>query len=188
MKKITTVLTKISLLATLYTSTTFACSEAEAFNKMMAIGRVQQAMSIETQNDDKEKTLTKMLSNLNADMKIVNDKYMMSNNYSQACSEYDKIVTKYNIDMQKASKDMLTIEQLKEDGGKNGGSCSLSEASIRMMDTIEKMQKLMENGDIATEEFDEFNSKNNKISPLITTNPSKYCDELENLKKEYIKE
>jgi molybdenum-dependent DNA-binding transcriptional regulator ModE len=48
--------------------------------------------------------------------------------------------------MQKASKDMLTIEQLKEDGGKNGGSCSLSEASIRMMDTIEKMQKLMENG------------------------------------------
>ena len=188
MKKFTTMVTKIALLTALTVTSTLACTESEAFNKMMAIGRVQQAMGIEAQNDDKERTLTKMLHSLNDDMQNINQAYMMKNEYDNACSAYDSVVQKYNIDMNKASDGMLTVEQLKEDGGKNGGSCSLAEASIKMMDTIGKMQKLMNDADIAMEEFEEFSSKHEKIIPLMSTEPSKYCDKLNNIAKKYIKE
>lgn len=188
MKKFTTTVTKIALLTTLSISSTLACTEAEAFDKMMAIGRVQQALALETQNDDKEKRITNMLVNLNNDMQNINESYMMKNKYANACSAYDSVVEKYNIDMDKASKDMITMEQLKKDGGKNGGSCSISDASIKMMTTVKKMQTLMNNADIAMEEFIEFSAKQEKILPLMTTNPSKFCDEFDTLAKEYIKE
>jgi hypothetical protein len=183
-----TTLKKISLITLLTITSTWSCSEVEAFNKMMAINRVQQAMTLETQNDDKEKTLTKMLHSLNDDMQSVNSNYMMKNDYTGACSAYDNIIQKYNIDLQKASKGMLTIEQLQKDGGKDDKSCSLSEASIKMTTIIEKMQKLVENADMAMGEFEEFNRKHEKIIPLMTTNPSKYCNELDKITKEYIKE
>ena len=188
MKKLTTSITKIGLLTTLTVMSTFACSEEEAFNKMMAIGRVQQAMAIETSNDDKERTLTKMLGSLNDDMQKINETYMLKDDYDNACSAYDSVVQKYNIDMEKASKDMLTMEELKKDAEKEGGSCSIADASIKMMGSIEKMQKLMTNADIAMEEFEEFSTKHEKILPLMSTNPSKYCNELDNLTKQYIKE
>jgi len=183
-----TTLKKILLMTLLTISTTWGCSESEAFNKMMAINRVQQAMTLETQHDDEERTLTKMLQALNADMQSVNDIYMLQNDYTGACDAYDKVIQKYNIDLEKASKDMLTIEELQKDGGKKGGSCSLGEASIKMMDTVGKMQKLMESAEIAMGEFEEFNTKHEKIMPLMTTNPSQYCDELNEIAKEYIKE
>ena len=188
MKKFTTTVTKIGLLMALSVMSTLACTQEEALNKMMAIGRVQQAMAIETSNDDKEKTLTKMLSNLNTDMQTINETYMLKDEYENACSAYDSVVEKYNIDMEKASKDMLTVEELKKDGGKNGGSCSIADAAIKMMGITEKMQKLMNNADIAMEEFVEFSAKHEKILPLMSTNPSKYCDELDNITKTYIKE
>ena len=119
MKKITTTVTKIALLTALTITSTLACTEAEAFDKMMAIGRVQQAMGLETPNDDKEKKLTKMLYSLNTDMEKVYQDYIMTKRYPQACSAYDEIVQKYNIDMDKASKDMITMEQLKK-AYKNG--------------------------------------------------------------------
>ena len=153
----------------------------------MAIGRVQQAMVLETPNDDKEKTLTKMLSSLNSEMQLVKDNYLNNNDYVNACSSYDTIAEKYNIDMNKASDGMLTTEELQKDGGKNGGSCSISDASIKMMESIQKMQGLMSTADIATEEFTEFNAKHEKIMPLMSTNPSKYCNKLDALEKEYIK-
>jgi Xaa-Pro aminopeptidase len=145
-------------------------------------------MAIETSNDDKERTLTKILGNLNTDMQTISETYMIKNEYKNACSAYDSVVEKYNIDMGKASKDMLTVKELKKDGGKNGGSCSIADASIKMMGIIEKMQKLMNNADIAMEEFEEFSTKHDKILPLMSTNPSKYCDELDNITKTYIKE
>jgi len=188
MKNFTTMVTKLGLLIALSVMSTFACTQEEALDKMMAIGRVQQAMAIESSNDDKEKTLTKMLSSLNTDMQTINETYMLKDEYDNACSAYDSLVEKYHIDMEKASKDMLTIEELKEDGGKNGGSCSIADASSKMMESIEKMQTLMNNADIAMEEFEEFSTKHEKILPLMTTNPSKYCDELDNLTKNYIKE
>ena len=188
MKIFITTVTKLGLLTALSLTSTLACSQEEAFNKMMAIGRVQQAMSIETSNDDKERTLTKMLGSLNADMQTINETYMLKDEYNNACSAYDSVVEKYNIDMEKASKDMLTIAELKEDATKKGGSCSIADASIKMMGTIEEMQKLMTNADIAMEEFEEFSTKHEKILPLMSTNPSKYCDELDNLSQNYIKE
>lgn len=178
---------KITVLLALATSSTLACTQSEALDKMMAIGRVQQAMVLETPNDDKERTLTKMLRSLNSDMQSVKDNYLTKDDYVNACSAYDGIVEKYNIDMEKASKGVLTTEQLKADGGKNGGSCSVGDASIKMMGIIKEMQTLMTSADIAMEEFEEFNAKHEKIMPLISTNPSNYCDELDALAKEYIK-
>jgi len=188
MKNFTTTVAKLGLLTALSVMSTFACTKEEALDKMMAIDRVQQAMAIETSNNDKEKTLTISLSSLNADMQTINETYMQKDEYDNACSAYDSLVEKYNIDMEKASKDMLTVEELKEDGGKDGGSCSIADASIKMMGSIEKMQTLMNNADIAMEEFEEFSTKHEKILPLMSTNPSKYCDELDNLTKNYIKE
>ena len=188
MKNITPTLTKIGLLTTLSLLSTLACTQEEALNKMMTIGKVQQTMVLETQNDDNNKTLTKNLSNLNSDMQTINETYMLKNEYDNACSAYDSIVKKYNINIEEVSKDLLTIEELKKDGGKKGGSCSLADASKKMMSSIGKMQKLMNDADIAMEEFEEFSSKHEKILPLMTTNPSKYCDELDNLIKNYIKE
>jgi len=188
MKNFTTTVTKLGLLTALSVMSTFACTQEEALDKMMAISRVQQAMAIESSNDDKEKTLTKMLSSLNTDMQTIKETYLLKKEYDNACSAYDNVVKKYNIDMGKASKDMLTIEELKKDGGKNGGSCSIAEASTKMMETIKKMQTLMSNADIAMEEFEEFSAKHDKLLPLMSTNPSKYCDELDNLTKNYIKE
>lgn len=188
MRKTTTTMRTIVLFSTLSISSLFACTQTEALDKMMAISRVQYAMATESSNDNEEKELTKMLRSLTADMQDVDDNYMKKEDYSQACTQYDKIFEKYNLDINKTSKDMLTMEDLKKDGGKKGGSCSLSEASKNMMSTIQKMQMLMENADIAMEEFLQFNSEHEKILPLMTTNPSKYCDELDLLKEKFIKE
>ncbi len=188
MKNIQTTLNTIALLATLSTVTTFACTQTEAVNKMMAINRVQQAMVLESSNDNNEKELTKMLHSLNVDMQNVHDNYLNKNDYNESCNQYDTILKKYNIDLEKASKDMLSIEELKKDGGKKGGSCSISEASKKMMTTIKKLQSLSENADISMEEFLEFHSKHDKLLLLMSTNPSKYCDELDALSKNYIKE
>ena len=142
---------------------------------MMAIGKVQQTMALEIKDNDKNRT-TK-LSNLNSDMQKINESYMMKNEYDNACSAYDSIIKKYHIEIDKVSKD----------SGQKGGSCSLADASTKMMDRMQKMQKLMNDADIAMEEFNEFSTKHEKILPLMTTNPSKYCDELDNLTKNYIK-
>lgn len=188
MKTINTTVNRLLLLTALSSSTLLACTQTEALEKMMALSRVQQAMVIESSNDNEERELTKMLYSLNADMQNVKDNYLDKNDYSEACNQYDKIFEKYNLDLEKASKDMITIEELKKDGGKNGGSCSISEASIKMSTTMQKLQSLMENADIATEEFLEFSKKHEKLLPLLSTNPSKYCDELDLISKEYIKE
>lgn len=168
-------------------SSVFACTEDEANNKRMAIERVQQAMVIESSNDDEEKTLTKMLHSLVDDMQVVNKNYLVKKEYDNACREYDNIIEKYNIDMDKATDGMLTMEELKADGGKKGGSCSIVEASAKMTKSVGKMQKLMESADIAMEEFLEFNKRHEKIMPLMTTNPSSYCDQLDEIVKTYTK-
>ncbi len=185
MKKSTTIVSKLILLTTLSFNLLLACNQTEALEKMMAISRVQQAMAIESSNDNEERELTKMLQSLSDDMQNVDDNYLTKKDYNEACNQYDKIIEKYNIDLEKASKDMLSIEELKKDGGKQGGSCSISEASEKMLTTV---QSLMENADIAMEEFLEFNSKHDKLLPLMSTNPSKYCDDLDALSKNYIKE
>ena len=188
MKKSTTIVSKLILLTTLSFNLLLACNQTKALEKMMAISRVQQAMAIESSNDNEERELTKMLQSLSHDMQNVDDSYLTKKDYNEACNQYDKIIEKYNIDLEKASKDMLSIEELKKDGGKQGGSCSISEASEKTMTTVKRVQSLMENADIAMEEFLEFNSKHDKLLPLMSTNPSKYCDDLDALSKNYIKE
>lgn len=180
------IITKIGLLTLLSVMSTLACTQEEAFNKMMAIGKIQQTMALEIKDNDKNRT-TK-LSNLNSDMQKINETYMMKNEYDNACSAYDSIVKKYHIEIDKVSKDVITVKELKKDGAQKGGSCSLADASTKMMDRMQKMQKLMNDADIAMEEFNEFSTKHEKILPLMATNPSKYCNELDNLTKNYIKE
>jgi len=158
------------------------CTKDQAMNKMMAIGRAQNERLLAATNSYEDRKnigdLTKEIGDVGA--------VLGEGKYNEACERYNTIAKKWNIDLEKASKGMLTMEDLKKDGGKSkGGKCSLAEASTKMNTLLTKLQMMKANG----EDVEAINAEYYKLletkSDLMSTNPSAFCDEVDGFKKKY---
>ena len=158
-----------------------ACTRDEAFNKMMAIGRAQRGIMTGAAGNH-----AKMQSA--ADLaKEVGDvgKILAAEKYTEACEYYDKIARKYNIDLDEASKGMITMDQIRKDGGRKGGACSQADASKKLMGLMQDLQDKVALGDEPASTHRSFANDVQKHNDLMSTNPSAFCAKLDELNKQY---
>lgn len=166
------------LSAVCFASTAVAapCSEADAYNKMMALGRVQsRLMSGKDLRVGGE--LAQEVANVG---QVLADK-----KFDQACAQYDAIAKKYNVDLQKETQGLVTFDELQKDGGKRGGECSQADASIKMMNMHQQLEDMAALGDVDRDIFRKFGDDTSKLSELLLTNPSEMCRKLDALKPKY---
>jgi hypothetical protein len=105
--------------------------------------------------------------------------------YTEACGYYDKIAKKYDIDLNESAKGMVTMEEIRKDGGKQGGSCSQSDASVKLMEMSQKMEDKAAMGDITRGTLGDFLKEASSHSDLIYSNPSKFCVKLDQIATKY---
>ncbi len=177
MKKITVMMlcslaTVVSLNASVATVST-TCTKDEAYNKMMMLGaeggkRMQEYMKT---NDSSIKLMPPALTDVGV--------LMEKEKYSEACAAYDKIAKEYGVDFKEASKSTLSMAELRKDGGKKGGECSLADASIRFLNVSnillsQGLAKTLEKSDLY-----------HQANQMMVSDPSKSCQLTEQLAKKY---
>lgn len=167
-------LTKAIVLATLPLLTTNAtCTQDEAFNKMMILGSegAKRMHAFMKTNDSSIKLMPPEVTN--AGVLLAEEKY------TEACAIYDKVAKEYGVDFNEGAKTTLSMEELKDDGGKKGGECSLGDASLRFLNVsnillARDMSKELEKSDLY-----------HQASEQITDNPSKSCQLTKDLADKY---
>lgn len=158
------------------------CTKDQAMNRMMAIGRAQHERLIAATNSYEDRKNIGDLATEIADVGAV----IGEGKYNEACERYNDIAKKWNIDLKKASEGMLTMKDLKKDGGKSrGGKCSQAEASIKMNALLTKLQDMKSNGDDVEAINAEYYKTITTKSDLMSTNPSAFCDEIDGFKSLY---
>lgn len=105
--------------------------------------------------------------------------------YQEACEAMDTIAKKYKIDLEAEQKDMLTIEQLAESGGKGSGSCSVADAAKKQMELHALLQIEVDAGRQQGSIFERYNEDTRGFAGMLTTDPSKACALIDSLKKKY---
>lgn len=158
------------------------CTKDQAFDRMMALNRAADRMLKEVgpSHDARRRQLV-----LNQEIGAVG-KYLGEGKYGEACKYYTAIAEKWGIDIKAESKGMLTMKDIKKDGGKSrGGKCSQADASIKMNALLQKLQAMKAAGT----EVDAISSAYYKMledkSDLMSTNPSAFCDEIDAFKGKY---
>lgn len=156
-------LTKITILMTLPLLTVNAtCTQDEAFDKMMILGAEGgKRMHAYMKGNKSVKLLPDDVTNAGV--------LLAEKKYTEACAIYDKVAKEYGVDLKKGAKTTLSMKELKEDGGRKGGACSLADASLRFLNVsniliARGLSKQLEKSDLY-----------HKASEQITDNPSKSC-------------
>lgn len=155
------------------------CDSNQATNKMLALGKVQGRLM----SDGGEATAN-FASQLAIESGAVSE-LIAQQKYNEACAKANEIAAKYEIDLDKEQKDMITIEQLAKDGGKGSGTCSIGDAAKKQMELHGLLQKEVDAGRMTSEVFRQFNDDTKSFAELLSTNPSKACELIDNLKVKY---
>jgi hypothetical protein len=158
-----------------------ACTKDEAFNKMMAIGRAQQSMMSAAGGDNAKMLYVAEMAKEVGDV----GKVLADGKYAEACGYYDKIARKYKVDLKESAKGMVTMAEIRKDGGKQGGSCSQADASVKMMNLSQKMEDKAALGDITRGQLGEFLKEIGTHNDLMYSNPSGFCSELDKIAAKY---
>lgn len=181
MKRLTTLFAAVIFCSFNLLETANACTKDQAFNKMMSIGRAQQSMMHGAAGNNAKMLQVAELAKEVADVGQV----LADGKYTEACSYYDKIARKYKVDLKESSKGMVTMDEIRKDGGKKGGACSQSEASIKMTEMSEKMSDKAALGDIPHDTLRNFLIEIGTHNDLIYSNPSAFCAKLDDLAVKY---
>jgi len=80
---------------------------------------------------------------------------------------------------------MITIQQLAQDGGKGSGTCSIADAAKKQMEVHGMLQAEVNSGKRNSEIFREFNYDTRAFGEMLSTDPSKACELLDQLKVKY---
>jgi len=153
-----------------------SCTEAQAYNKMMALSRAQarfMALGSETIGTEM------MMESAGVGQTLADKKY------DDACAKYEAIAVKYKIDLKKEALGLVTYEELAKDGGKRGGSCSQAEAHIKMMGMHQQLEDKAALGEVSRDIFTTFGKDTTKLGELMFTDPSEMCKQLDGLKGKY---
>lgn len=155
------------------------CSQDDAYNRMMALGRAQsRIIASGVKNADS------ISSNLTAESAAISE-LIAAGNFQAACNKAEEVAKGYNIDLAKELEGMVTFEQLSADGGKGSGSCSLADASKKLMEIHQLLQAQVDAGKMSSDIFRRYNDDTSKFAELMYTNPSEECKKLDELKKSY---
>lgn len=155
------------------------CSESDAYNKMMALGRAQARIVASGSPSSMS-----IVSNLTLESGAISE-LIAARKFQEACNKADDVAKGYGFDLAAEMKGMVTIEQLAKDGGKGSGTCSLAEAAQKQMAVHQLLQEQVDKGKASTDVFRKFNDDTSKFGELMYTDPSAVCLKLEELKKSY---
>ena len=156
-----------------------SCSESEAYNKMLAINSVQGRLIA---NGSPAGML--VANSMTADSSMISE-LIAAKNYGAACAKADEVASKLKIDLAQEMKGMITYEQLKADGGKGSGTCSVADAAQKNMEVHGLLQAEVDAGRMASDIFRTFNDDTKGLAEMYSTNPTAACDLLEKLKVKY---
>ncbi len=155
------------------------CDSDAAYNKMLALGAVQGRLAA-----DGGETSGEFAAFLGTESGKVSE-LIAQGKFVEACAKADEIAAKYKIDLATVQKDIITIEQLRKDGGKGSGTCSLADASKKQMELHGLLQKQVEAGKMDSDIFRRFNDDTRAFGEYLSTDPSKACKLIEDLKVKY---
>ncbi len=161
------------------------CNENQAFNKMMAFNQAwmkyqQGYMARAQKNPDEHQKFRSGAERSGAlGAKLANKEW------DAVCAGYDALAKEYGFNLTKSAEGMLTIEQLKKDGGKGQGRCSLEDAAKRYMQMEQKFQDRNANGEVTLEVARAFRADTEPIGLEMNKNPSAVCDKVDTLSKKY---
>ncbi len=155
------------------------CGENEANNKMLALNRVQGRMFAKG-----GEALTAFAISLQTETASISE-LIAQQKYGDACAKLDEIEKKYKFDLTKEQEGMITYEQMKEDGGKGNGKCSIADAATKQMEVHRMLQAEVDAGRKNPDIFNTFNEDTKGYAEMLTTNPSKACDLFDRLIGKY---
>lgn len=155
------------------------CTESEAYNKMLALGKFQGR--IITSGTAASMTIAAAISTETGAI----SELIAAKKFSAACAKADEVAKGFDLDLKAEQKGMVTFEELQKDGGKRGGECSLAEAAQRNMAFHGKLQEQVNAGKVDSEVFRQYNEDTKSFSELMSTDPSAVCRKLDELKAKY---
>lgn len=155
------------------------CDESQAYNKMLALGKVQGRLAA-----DGGAVGTSMSAALGVESGKVSE-LIAQKKYEEACQMAEGIAKKLEINLAEEQKNMITFEQLAKDGGKGSGTCSIADAAKKQMDVHGLLQAEVDAGRRSTDVFQQFNDDTKSYAELLSTDPSAACKLMDDLKTKY---
>ena len=155
------------------------CDVNQANNKMLALGRVQSRL-VAKGGEDGMKFSAALATETGPIYELI-----AQQKYTEACVKADAIATKYGMDLAAEQKDMITYEQLAKDGGKGSGTCSMADASKKLMEIHGLLQVEVDAGRRSSDVFKDYNQDTVGFAEMLTRNPTEACDLLEKLRSKY---
>lgn len=155
------------------------CNEEQAYNKMLAFNKIQGRLAA-APGDGGEVVALALGKEAAEISELIGKK-----DYDAACEKADAMAKRMDIDLEKEQKDMITYEQLKADGGKGAGNCSVADAAKMQMEVHGMLQKQVDEGKKDSSIFNLFAEDTKGYGEMLSTNPSAACKLFEDLKVKY---
>lgn len=160
-------------------SCTRECTEEQAYNKLLALGRIQSRFAASGPGVGEASAAalgneTGPISELVAYGKL-----------GEACKAADALAAKLGANLENEMKDMVSYKDLAKDGGRRSGQCSVADAAQKQMVIHSKIQEKVDAGEVNSEVFKSFGDDLAKFGELMSTNPSEYCVKLDGLAERY---
>lgn len=156
-----------------------SCDENQAYNKMLALGKFQGRIAAMPGDGG-----VLVASAIGTETGVISE-LIAQKKYDDACKKADELAKKYDVDLDKEQKGMITIEQLKVDGGKGSGTCSIADAAKKQMELHGMLQKEVDAGKRSADIFRQFNEDTKGYGEMLSTNPSAACKLFDDLKVKY---
>ncbi len=155
------------------------CDENQAYNKMLALGKAQGRIAAVPGDGGPA-----VAAAMGKESAIVSE-LIAQKEFSKACSKADELAKRFDINLDEEQKNMITIEQLKTDGGKGSGSCSIADAAKMQMEVHGMLQAKVNAGEMSSDIFRQFNTDTQGYAEMLSTDPSAACKLFEDLKEKY---
>lgn len=156
-----------------------SCDENQAYNKMMALNKVIARMFA-----DGGEGMTQFAAAMQIESGKISE-LIAQQKVNEACKMADDFAAKYKINLAEEMKGMITMEDLKKDGGKGTGACTLAEAAQKQMALHSLLQAEVDAGRRSSEVFRQFGEDTRSFGEFLTTDPTKACELIDQLKVKY---
>lgn len=156
------------------------CDADRATNKLLALGSIQARLAAKG-GESGQKLALYFAQHSGVVAELIAQK-----KYPEACAKADELAQEFGIkDLEEQEKGMLTIQQLRKDGGKGGGKCSLEDAAKKQMGVHGLLQAEVNAGRRSPDVFRDFNKDTAGFGELLTKNPSQACELMDRVKEKY---